>query len=264
MFFQIDQSFGDCFQIIGCAFLLSIPRPVAALSLSQIHIITEQSGEVGRSVFLFGFHFRKRFFGGRHNISNPVSQTFDGTADSVHHAVSGFNVSVEIADVGFNAFAFQRTDSSSHVNGRDNIKSLSFIGTHIHTLRTSGKFQIFILDNFPSVSPFLGVVLLVPVNGIFLMAFPSAGGELDAFAVLVKVINLAALGKPLPIFINGSHRQHDVAMGIVSRWIGVMDCKITTHSLGHKIFSAVFLQHLRTHFKRHFSGQGNNKSPCKL
>ena len=117
------------------------------------------------------------------------------------------------------------------MDSRDNIKPLSFIGTHIHTLRTSGKLQIFILDNFPSVSPFLGVVLLVPVNGIFLMAFPSAGGELDAFAVLVKVINLATLGKPLSIFINGSHGQHDVAMGIVSWWVGVMDCKITTHSL---------------------------------
>ena len=264
MFFQIDQSFGDSFQIIGCAFLLSVPRPVAAFCLSQIHIVTEQSGEVGRSIFLFGFHFRKRFFCGRHNIRNPVSQTFDGAADSVHHAVSGFNVSVEIADVGFNAFAFQSRNGGSHVDGRDNIKPLSFIGTHIHTLGTSGKLQIFILNDFPSVSPFLGVILFVPVNGIFLMAFPSAGRELDTLAVLVKVINLSALGHPLSVFINGSHGQHDVAMGIVSRRIWVMDCKITTHSFGHKMLIAVFLHHLRTHFKRHFSRQGNNETPCKL
>ena len=43
-----------------------------------------------------------------------------------------------------------------------------------------------------------------------------------------------------------------------------MDCKITAHSFGHKMLSAVFLHHLRTHFKRHFSWQSNHKSPCKL
>ena len=116
------------------------------------------------------------------------------------------------------------------MDSRDNVKPLSFIGTHIHSLGTSGKFQIFILNDFPSVSPFLGVVLLVPVHGAFLMAFPSAGRELDTLAVFVKVINLSALGHPLSIFVNGSHGQHDVAMGIVSRRIWVMDCKITTHS----------------------------------
>ena len=150
------------------------------------------------------------------------------------------------------------------MDSRDNIKPLSFIGTHIHTLGTSGKLQIFILNDFPSMSPFLGVILFVPVNGIFLMAFPSAGRELDTLAVLVKVIYLSALGHPLSVFVNGSHCQHDVAMGIVSGWIWVMDCKITTHSLGHKILIAVFLYHLRTHFKRHFSWQGNNETPCKL
>ena len=174
MFFQIDQSFGNRFQIIGCAFLLSVPRPLATLCLSQIHIITEQIGEIGRSIFLFGFHFRKDFFGGFQNIRNPVSQIFDGAADSVHHAVSGLNISIEIADVGFNALAFQSRHGGSHVYCRDHINSLSFIGTHIHTLGASGKLQIFILNNCPSVSPFLGVILFVPINSIFFMAFPSA------------------------------------------------------------------------------------------
>ena len=53
-------------------------------------------------------------------------------------------------------------------------------------------------------------------------------------------------------------------MRIVSRRIWVMDCKITTHPVGYKMLSAIFLQHLRTHFKRNFSGQGNDKSSCKL
>ena len=89
--------------------------------------------------------------------------------------------------------------------------------------------------------PFLGVVLLVPVNGILLVAFPSAGGELDAFAVPVKVVNLAALGHPLSVFVNGSHGQHDMAVRIVSRWVRVVYRKVTAHSFGNKLFLAVFL-----------------------
>ena len=46
------------------------------------------------------------------------------------------------------------------------------------------------------------------------MAFPSAGRKFDTLAVLVKVINLSALGHPLSFFVNGSHGQHDVTMGL--------------------------------------------------
>ena len=123
MLFQIDHGMRNSFQIIGCAFLLSVSRPVAALSLTQIHIITEQSGEVRRSIFLFCFHFRKGFFGGFQNICNPVPQIFDSAADGVHHAIGGFNVPVQISDIGFDALALQRTDSGSHVNSRDNNQS---------------------------------------------------------------------------------------------------------------------------------------------
>ena len=107
--------------------------------------------------------------------------------------VGGFNITVEIADVGFNALAFQSANGGSHVDGRNLIQSLPFIGAHIHSLRTSGKLQILILNKLPAVSPFLGMVLLVPVNGILLVAFPVAGGQSDTLSVLVKVVNLAAL-----------------------------------------------------------------------
>ena len=99
---------------------------------------------------------------------------------------------------------------------------------------------------------------------IFLVAFPSAGGQLDTLSILIKVINLAALGQPLSVFVNGSHGQHDMAMRIVSGRIWVMDCKVTAHSLGHEMLSAVFLHHLRIHFGRDFSRQGKNESSGKL
>ena len=150
------------------------------------------------------------------------------------------------------------------MDGGKNIKPLPLIGAHIHSFGTSGKFQILVLNKLPAVSPFLGMVLLVPINGILLVAFPVAGGKSDTLSVLVKVINLAALGQPLSVFINGSHGQHDMAMGIVSGRIWVMDCKITAHSLGHEMLFAVFLHHLRIHSGRDFSWQGKNESSGKL
>ena len=58
------------------------------------------------------------------------------------------------------------------------------------------------------------------VRLILLVAFPVAWGKSDTLSVFVKVINLAALRQPLSIFINGSHGQHDMAMGIVSGRMG--------------------------------------------
>lgn len=43
-----------------------------------------------------------------------------------------------------------------------------------------------------------------------------------------------------------------------------MDCKVTAHSLGHEMLSAVFLHHLRIHFGRDFSRQGKDESSGKL
>ena len=75
------------------------------------------------------------------------------------------------------------------------------------------------------------MILFVPINSIFLVAFPSAGRKFDTLAILVKVINLSGLWQLLSVFVNGSHGQHDMAMGIVSRRVGIMDCKIATHTL---------------------------------
>ena len=145
-----------------------------------------------------------------------------------------------------------------------NIKPLPLIGTNIHSFGTSSKFQILILNKLPAMSPFLDMVLLVPINGILLVAFPSAEWQLDTLSVLINVINFAALSQPLSVFVNGSHGQHDMAMGIVTGRTRLMDCKVTTHSLGHKMLSAIFLHNLQIHFGRDFSRQGKNEPSGKL
>ena len=105
MVLQIVHSLGNGFQVTDRAFLLSVSRPLAALRLSQIQIRAEKCGKRGRSVFLIRFHLRKGGFGDFQNLRNPSPQIFDGSSDSVHHAVSRLNISVEIADVGFNTLA---------------------------------------------------------------------------------------------------------------------------------------------------------------
>ena len=61
------------------------------------------------------------------------------------------------------------------------------------------------------------------------MTFPPAGRQLYPFPVFVKVINLAALGKPFPMFVHCPHSQQDMGVGIVSRRMGVMDGKVSNH-----------------------------------
>ena len=55
-----------------------------------------------------------------------------------------------------------------------------------------------------------------------------------------------------------------MTMGIVSRWLGVMDGKINNHAFANKKLIAVVLHHLRIQFLRYFSGQCQHKPSGKL
>ena len=68
-----------------------------------------------------------------HNVRNPILQISDRATDGIHHTVSGFNISVEIGNVGL----FQHRNGSSHMDGGKNIKPLPLIRTHIHSFGTS-------------------------------------------------------------------------------------------------------------------------------
>ena len=264
MGFQINHGLGNCLQIVRRPFLLSVSRPVPAFLFSQVHIVPEQNGKVGRSVLLFGFQLCKDFFSCFQNVGNPATQAADGASDRCYHPVGGFNVTVQVADIGFNPSTLHLRDSGSHVDGRKDVKPLPFIRAEIHTLRASHHFKIAVLHHLPAMPPFLPMVLLIPVNGIFLMAFPAAGWEPDPLPVLVEVINLAALGKPFPMFVHRPHSQHDMTVGVVSGRVWVMDRKVTAHPLGNKMLHAVFLNHLRIMLQRHFSWKCKNKASGKL
>ena len=133
-----------------------------------------------------------------------------------------------------------------------------------HTLRAVIGFQIAVLDNLPFMPPDFTILLVVPVNRILLVAFPPAGWQLYPFPVLVKVINLAAFGKPFPMFVHCPHSQQDMGVGIVSRRMGVMDGKISNHAFGNKLLFTKLPYKDSVLVRRYLSGDGKHPPPCKL
>ena len=125
----------------------------------------------------------------------------------------------------------------SGLKGDKGINPLSGIRTKVKALRAADGFQIAVRRVSPALPPYLGVLLVVPVHGVLLVAFPSAGRKLDTLAVLVKVVNLPALGEPFPGFVHRPHGKKDVGVGISVPL--VMDGKIGNHALGNEKLPAV-------------------------
>ena len=86
--------------------------------------------------------------------------------------------------------------------------------------------------------PDFTILLVVPGHRILLVTFPPAGWQLYPFPVFIKVINLAALGKPFSMFVHFPHSQQDMGVGSVSRRMGVMDGKVSNHAFGNKLLLA--------------------------
>ena len=195
-------------------------------------------------------------------LRNPAFEIFNKLPDGLHQTIGGFDFSVQVADVRLNPTLFHLPDSSPFMDGRDNIKPLSFVRTEIYSFRAVVGFQIAVLDDLPFMPPDFAIFAVVPVNRIFLVAFPPAGRELDSFPVLIKFIDLAALGKPFPTLIHCPHGQHD--MGV---WVSVpfvMDGKIHAHSFGNKLLAAEIPYKGGVLVGRYLSGNGKHPPPCKL
>lgn len=174
-------------------------------------------------------------------LHNPVTQIADNLFDGLHDAVDLSDFPVEISNVGLDAPAFHCGNGRPHVNRGNLVNALCFVGAQVHTLRAIVSFQILILKVLPAHTPDHSVLAFIPVNGIFLMAFPVAGGETDAFSVFVKVVNLSRFRQPLSVIVQGSYCQQKMGVRIVSGRVRVVDGKIHNHSLGHKKLVAVKL-----------------------
>ena len=148
------------------------------------------------------------------------------------------------------------------MNRRSQVDALSLEGTEIDTFRPVVPFQIIIRNDFPAMPPDLRFALLVPIDGVFLVAFPITGRETNTVSVFIKVINLSALRKPFPVLIHGTHGQHDMRV-----WVSVtlvVNGKVHTHPLGNEMLPTEVLQHGRKLVSRDFARERQNDAACKL
>ena len=197
-------------------------------------------------------------------LGNPAFEVLDKLPDGLHQTVGGSDFPVQVSDIRLDTTLFHLPDSSPLMDSGDNIKPLSGIGTQVHTLRAVIGFQIAVLDDLPFMPPDFAILLVVPIHRILLVAFPSAGRKFYPFPVFVKVINLAALGKPFSMFVHCSHSEQDMGVGIVSRRMGVMDGKISNHAFGNKLLLTKLPDKDSILVGWYLSWDGKHPPPCKL
>ena len=167
------------------------------------------------------------------DLGVPINRTADG----LHQAIGGSNIPVQVAEKSFHSTLFHLVCGGTEMHGRYLLDALPLKGAQVNTFRSASSFQIAVGDGFPAMPPDLGVLLVVPVHGVLLVAFPVPGREPDTLAVLVKVINLPALGKPFPGFVHCPDGQQDVGMGIPVPL--VVNGKIGNHAFGNKKLPAI-------------------------
>ena len=148
------------------------------------------------------------------------------------------------------------------MDGGDFIKPLPLIGTKVEAFWAVIGFQIAVGGSRPALPPHLAVLLVVPVYSVLLVAFPVPGREPDTLAVLVKVINLPALGKPFPGFVHCPHGQQDVGVGIPI--LLIVNGKIGNHAFGNEKLPAIVPEQVGVLLRGNFPRYGKHDSPGKL
>ena len=135
-------------------------------------------------------------------------------------------------------------------------------GAQVNTFRSASRFQIAVGDGLPAMPPNLGVLLVVPVHGVFLVAFPVPRRESDALAIFVKVVYLAGFWEPLAVFIHCPERQQNVGV-----WVAislVVDGKVSDHALGYELLLTKLPNHFQILFFRHLHRERQHDAPGKL
>ena len=148
------------------------------------------------------------------------------------------------------------------MDGGDFIYPLTLIGFQVQPFRAADGFQIAVRRVLPRLPPYLPVLLVVPVHGVLLMAFPVPGRKPDTLAVFVKVVHLPALGEPPALFVHPPHGKEDVGVGVAVPL--VMDGKVGNHAFGNKKLPAVVPDKVGLLLWGNIPRYGKHQSPGKL
>jgi len=204
MGFQVVHSPFDFLKVPDSAFQFCLARPIATLFGAEVEVIHQQVGQRGFFRLFQSVQKKLLLFV---QVCDPALQPTDGAADGLHQAVGCTNIPVQITEKSFHSTLFHLVCGGAKMHGRYLLDALPLKGAQVNTFWSASRFQIAVGDGLPTMPPDLGVLLVVPVHGVFLVAFPVARGEPDALAVFIKVINLSGFRKPLAVFVHCPERQ---------------------------------------------------------
>ena len=259
MGFQIVHRPFDFLKVSDSAFQFCLARPIAALLVAEVEVIHQQVGQhwllglfqcIQKNLLLFI------------QVCDPALQPTNRTADGLHQAIGGANIPVQVAEKSFHSTLFHLVCGGTEMHGRYLLDALSLKGAQVNTFRAASRFQIAVGDGFPAMPPNLGVLLVVPVHGVFLVALPVPGGELNALAVFIKVVYLSGFREPPAVFIHRSERQQNVGV-----WVPialVVDGEVGYHAFGNELLIAKFFEHGKILVFRNFSRKRQHDSAGKL
>ena len=230
---QEDDCRRHLLQIVDLGFCLSGSRPVSPPVMAERHIGGEDFGKV-----LFLRLLRRLLPDFFREVGQPVFQIPDDPPDGVKEAVGGYDVPVQVAEIGLYAPAFHSGGGRAEVDLRGMGIVLPFKGAQIDTLLPASRFKVSVLYDLPFMPPYLAVLLLVPVNGVDPPAFPFAVFHFDALAVFIKDILFAALRLPAALLVHWAEGEQDMGVGVAVTL--VVNGKIGNHAPGDELRLAVF------------------------
>ena len=141
---------------------------------------------------------------------DPCLQVTEAFPQIGQQFVGLLDVPVQIAQVAFLSPRFHGAGCAAHVDCRNLLLGLPFVGAHIHSLRAFVSFQVFILNHFPTVPPNFAVFGIVPIVHVLPVAHPFAGRKLHSVPIAVQFINFPALGHPSSLLVYRTKRQKDM------------------------------------------------------
>ena len=259
MGFQIVHRLFDFLKVSDSAFQFCLARPIAPLLVAKVEAIHQQVGQRGFFRLFQSVQKKLLLFV---QVCDPALQPTNCTADGLHQAVSGSNITIQIAEKGFYSPLFHLVCGGAEMHSRYLLDALPLKGAEVNTFRSASSFQIAVGDGLPAMPPDLGVLLVVPVHRVFLVALPVAGRKLNALTVLVKVVNLSGFREPLTVFIHCPERQQNVGV-----WVSislVVDGKVGNHPFGNKLLLTKFPNHFQILFFRHLHRERQHDAPGKL
>ena len=258
--FHVIDNCHKAFKVLKVCFVCRIPIAPGQESLicTLVKFLFQQIDQID----LLRLHFN--FFNCLPDISKPGRELQDRILQESDHFIYCADFSVQISDICPDSLSLQGHSRGSHMHCRDYIDSLPFIRLHADTLCPPRAFQILVLQFFPVMPPHLCIAARIPVHSRNLPNLVFSVWAADPVPVFVQYIFLVCFRSPVSIFIQWTHSQQDMEMGVVIWRIWIMNSQVCDHPFGNKFLLAVFSDERNVVFHGQFDRKRDLHSPGKL